>query len=103
MIFTPEGGRKWVNTEIVLAMPYAVCRRPRDSIAGDLRVHTAIRVPTKLDQMQSRSTVSGLSHVIHCHTQAGLQDYILKQVTDSEFQIVNIVVKISFSDINVDR
>ena len=29
----------------------AVCRRPRDSIAGDLRVHTAIRVPTKLDQM----------------------------------------------------
>ena len=41
--------------------------RPRDSIAGDLRVHTAIRVPTKLDQMQSRSTVSGLSHVIHCH------------------------------------
>ena len=35
--------------------------RPRDSIAGDLRV------PTKLDQMQSRSTVSGLSHVIHCH------------------------------------
>ena len=28
--------------------------RPRDSIAGDLRVHTAIRVPTKLSWRQRR-------------------------------------------------